>query len=598
MMRKSRGGRFCSFRPGKLFLGTLVALFIALTFVEAPRQSLAIDEITQEQLQQLEENFEALQSSFSEGKEKIEKIQSKLQEIKDKYGNNRQVVKLLNELDQAGLSSKLKKTHGILDQFDKGAKRISDKVEKVKEIVDFYNTWKPDKENPVRPLEQIGSALGELENLIQTIDPSPENVLTKPITEIIAFYKDASEAFAGALKKLNSQIDTRRGHSIGPGGASGVGDPEKVRKYNEMKTGETIQPYPYIKLRDAEIWVSAVPGGGRAFIWDGKKWTEIDGGIGRLAEVYYGWRLAHGQIISTDNLISRCNAGYDKVEEAKKRAPGYWDILNSGDFCTQRIFKARGKEQEKEHIITNSGFERNVFIARYMFLESTRKKVDALIKVYENTLLVQGTVKDSKGHGVGGAKVMAKINNISRQSISQQGGWFSLLFDLRPDPTSRQNASVTASHPEHKTYEGEQRLWEKCEYWSIDLKEKQEGVITESIVILLDASGSMKENNRMAQAKASARSVLSKITPETEVALIVFYDCGHIVVEQDFTTDPAAISAILPRIQPSSKTPLGAATKFAKNYLKENSRGKQRRLVILTDGEETCGGDPISEARE
>lgn len=130
------------------------------------------------------------------------------------------------------------------------------------------------------------------------------------------------------------------------------------------------------------------------------------------------------------------------------------------------------------------------------------------------------------------------------------------------------------------------------------LQEKQEGAITQSIVILLDASGSMKEDNRMAQAKASVRSRLKKLTKETEVALIVFYDCGSIVVEQEFTTDTKRILDILPKIQPSGDTPLAAATKFAKTYLKQNARAKRRRLVILTDGKETCGGDPVSAARE
>jgi Mg-chelatase subunit ChlD len=173
-----------------------------------------------------------------------------------------------------------------------------------------------------------------------------------------------------------------------------------------------------------------------------------------------------------------------------------------------------------------------------------------------------------------------------------------LLFNLEPDPTYRQNASVTVSHPKYETYHAEKRLWEKCENWSIGLKEKQSDAITQSIVILLDASGSMKEDNRMAQAKASARSRLEKITGDTEVALIVFYDCGRIVVEQEFTTDTKSILDILPKIKPSGQTPLAAATKFAKKYLKENARGKRRRLVILTDGKETCGGDPVSAAQE
>jgi VWA domain-containing protein len=132
---------------------------------------------------------------------------------------------------------------------------------------------------------------------------------------------------------------------------------------------------------------------------------------------------------------------------------------------------------------------------------------------------------------------------------------------------------------------------------AIRLVPKKKPTLEESIVLLLDASGSMQEDQKLEQAKASAKQVLAQLRPGTEAALIVYYDCGSIVVEQDFTTDPAAILAILPRVQPSGSTPLAAATVFAKKYLQDKASGKQRRLVILTDGKETCGGDPIAAAQ-
>ncbi|TWT45747.1 von Willebrand factor type A domain protein [Phycisphaerae bacterium RAS1] len=119
-----------------------------------------------------------------------------------------------------------------------------------------------------------------------------------------------------------------------------------------------------------------------------------------------------------------------------------------------------------------------------------------------------------------------------------------------------------------------------------------------SLCVLIDASGSMKDNNKMVQAKASAARVLQRLAAGTEVCLIVFYDCGRIVVEHAFTTDPAPLIAILPRIQPSGGTPLAAATAFAKDYMRKHASGATLDLVILSDGEESCGGDPLAAARD
>ena len=118
-----------------------------------------------------------------------------------------------------------------------------------------------------------------------------------------------------------------------------------------------------------------------------------------------------------------------------------------------------------------------------------------------------------------------------------------------------------------------------------------------SIVILFDASGSMGDNGKIDAAKAAARNVLSQVGGSTEVALIAFYDCGSIQVEQDFTTDVSAVLAKVDGIFPSGSTPLAAAITFARTYISEKASGSPR-LVILSDGEETCGGDPVTAARQ
>jgi len=117
--------------------------------------------------------------------------------------------------------------------------------------------------------------------------------------------------------------------------------------------------------------------------------------------------------------------------------------------------------------------------------------------------------------------------------------------------------------------------------------------VANSIILLFDASGSMDENSKIDNAKAAAKNFLAgQIKADDEVALIVFYDCGNIVVEQPFTTDKSALTSKIDAISPSGGTPLYEAISFARDYMSQNARGQKKKILQFTDGEETCGGGP------
>jgi len=116
------------------------------------------------------------------------------------------------------------------------------------------------------------------------------------------------------------------------------------------------------------------------------------------------------------------------------------------------------------------------------------------------------------------------------------------------------------------------------------------GKIDTSIILLFDASGSMGENNKIDNAKTAAKNALYTLSAGDEAALIVFYDCNTIVVEQPFTTDWSSFASKIDSIEPNDKTPLYVSIEFANEYMKQNARGSDQRIVVLTDGLETCGG--------
>ena len=117
--------------------------------------------------------------------------------------------------------------------------------------------------------------------------------------------------------------------------------------------------------------------------------------------------------------------------------------------------------------------------------------------------------------------------------------------------------------------------------------------IERSIILLFDASESMLENNKIGEAKIAAKNYLTSgiLRSRDEVALIVFYDCNDIRVEQPFTTNKVALISKIDDIQPYSLTPLKVSIKFAKDYLDNYARGKVKRIIVYTDGMETCNGE-------
>lgn len=120
-----------------------------------------------------------------------------------------------------------------------------------------------------------------------------------------------------------------------------------------------------------------------------------------------------------------------------------------------------------------------------------------------------------------------------------------------------------------------------------------------SLVILIDLSRSMNDDNRLENAKSSARQAVMSLDPEDEVALITF--CGGVnshhcvpdaTVQQGFTTNKQQVIDILPGLQTCGWTSLALGLETAGKYLKENARNDNKSMLVLSDGEETCGGNP------
>ncbi|MFN2502016.1 MAG: VWA domain-containing protein [Pyrinomonadaceae bacterium] len=115
--------------------------------------------------------------------------------------------------------------------------------------------------------------------------------------------------------------------------------------------------------------------------------------------------------------------------------------------------------------------------------------------------------------------------------------------------------------------------------------------IAASIALLIDTSGSMADNNKIFQAKEAARRAARQVSKTTEIAILHFDgSCGGgaMRVAAAFTTDVNVLLAAIDGLRPGGGTPMYVSTAEAVDYAQKNGRGKQRTVVLMSDGGDSC----------
>jgi len=130
-----------------------------------------------------------------------------------------------------------------------------------------------------------------------------------------------------------------------------------------------------------------------------------------------------------------------------------------------------------------------------------------------------------------------------------------------------------------------------------------------SVVLILDASGSMAEDagdgqTRMQAAKLGLRDVIDNVPADSSVGLRVYgasieeglRSCkdSELLVPVKTVDKPALLKGV-EGIEPLGNTPIGYALKEAADDLPDDG---PRSIVLVSDGEENCGADPSEVARE
>lgn len=127
-------------------------------------------------------------------------------------------------------------------------------------------------------------------------------------------------------------------------------------------------------------------------------------------------------------------------------------------------------------------------------------------------------------------------------------------------------------------------------------------------MLVLDASGSMAgtdlnaQRPHIAKVREALGAVLPQVAPQRALGLMVYGPGAHAKchnIELRLPPGPNSADVLMGEVNavvPAGQTPLTESVRLAAEAL--GFRDKPAVVVLLTDGEETCGGDPCRLARQ
>lgn len=156
---------------------------------------------------------------------------------------------------------------------------------------------------------------------------------------------------------------------------------------------------------------------------------------------------------------------------------------------------------------------------------------------------------------------------------------------------------------DHPKKEGEVLLFKeakpvegKVNTWDLTLRiESKDAKTNTSIVLVIDRSGSMREQDRLVNTKVAAKnfvdSILSKEGANTKIGL-VSYASKHfggvpITKESDLTTDAKLLKTKIDGLKPKGGTNTQAGIRMAQEMLDADKKADKKYIVLLSDGEPT-----------
>jgi len=118
-----------------------------------------------------------------------------------------------------------------------------------------------------------------------------------------------------------------------------------------------------------------------------------------------------------------------------------------------------------------------------------------------------------------------------------------------------------------------------------------------SLTVLLDVSGSMGLDNKLADCKAALKNLATKLLrPRDEIALLIFAD-GEVEVAARHTTDKSEFLRVLDATEAYGQTALNDAVGVSPEFA-TRAKNEKRALLLMTDGIENDSESTPEQALE
>lgn len=133
------------------------------------------------------------------------------------------------------------------------------------------------------------------------------------------------------------------------------------------------------------------------------------------------------------------------------------------------------------------------------------------------------------------------------------------------------------------------------------------------VIIAIDGSGSMAGaiggQTKLELARQSALGFIDGLPSTVQASLLVFgqqgdnseagkaKSCRGVDVLAPMSTDRAGLTAAVKQVRATGWTPLAAGLERAQALLDTDAKPGEQVIYVVSDGEETCGGDPVAVAR-
>ncbi|MCU7837446.1 MAG: hypothetical protein KZQ83_19670 [gamma proteobacterium symbiont of Taylorina sp.] len=435
--------------------------------------------MSEEEKAGLENFIETSKTISSQSQQKFDDFLEKWKKLEENFPElDPRIQKKIDEINAAGLKTKISKVKKTFKKFDDGLEHLMNKKAKADKLISFYDRYRPDTSDPFRSLEVMQNLFTDLESFLPD-EKKNEMLKNTPVWLIrtgIVYFKTAIELASGGLKDIQKKIKSRAGNCIGYIGGDSYGDSNdpKRKAYEDMSTGDIIC-YSKIRPIKGEIWANQT--GKKAYLWSNKKWEKLNCDLSGASDIFYHWKLAYRKVISAPKMIAWCNTEFSEFSKEKLEAKQLFIKLSSINSCQSHILAIENQKKKLDKVMSSVNYNMNNFIANYIFkIGEVYYLKDFLSRLVSNTILFRASIKDIDEKAIANSKVTINIGSESMSVYTNKNGFFEMVFKRSNSNYNDLSATIKVTAENFLEYSEQFKLFQQCNFlngWEINLTAKE-----------------------------------------------------------------------------------------------------------------------------